>query len=90
MKSHQARQQIKASLGSQNEAVVKVDSAGGLTALAAGTATITVTSKAKSSIKATLEVTVNAVQVDVASVTVTGNTEVGSRKINYFNGSGPS
>ncbi|MFA5765606.1 MAG: Ig-like domain-containing protein [Bacilli bacterium] len=61
---------------SSNEAVVKVDSAGGLTALAAGTATITVTSKAKSSIKATLEVTVNAVQVDVASVTVTGNTEV--------------
>ncbi|MFA6611485.1 MAG: Ig-like domain-containing protein, partial [Bacilli bacterium] len=61
---------------SSNEAVVKVDSAGGLTALAAGTATITVTSKAKSSIKVTLGVTVNAVQVDVASVTVTGNTEV--------------
>ncbi|MFA7011205.1 MAG: Ig-like domain-containing protein, partial [Bacilli bacterium] len=61
---------------SSNEAVVKVDSAGGLTALAAGTATITVTSKAKSSIKATLEVTVNAVHIDVASITLTGRTEV--------------
>ena len=61
---------------SSNEAVVKVDSAGGLTAQAAGTATITVTSKAKSSIKATFEVTVNAVHIDVTSITLTGRTEV--------------
>ncbi len=61
---------------SSNEAVVKVDSAGGLTAQAAGTATITVTSKAKSSIKATLEVTVNALHIDVTSITLTGRTEV--------------
>ena len=61
---------------SSNEAVVKVDSAGGLTAQAAGTATITVTSKAKSSIKATLEVTVNALHIDVTSITLTGSAEV--------------
>jgi uncharacterized protein YjdB len=61
---------------SSNEAVVKVDSAGGLTAQAAGTATITVTSKAKSSIKATFEVTVNAVHIAVTSIALTGRTEV--------------
>jgi len=61
---------------SSNEAVVKVDSAGGLTAQAAGTATITVTSKAKSSIKATFEVTVNAVHIAVTSIALTGRNEV--------------
>ncbi|HKM29889.1 MAG TPA: Ig-like domain-containing protein [Bacilli bacterium] len=61
---------------SSNEAVVRVDSAGGLTALAAGTATITVTSKAKSSVKATLEVTVSAVHIDVASIAISGKAEV--------------
>ncbi|MDD3171466.1 MAG: Ig-like domain-containing protein, partial [Bacilli bacterium] len=61
---------------SSNEAVLKVDSAGGLTALAAGTATITVSCKAKSSIKATIDITVNAVQVDVTSISISGKTEV--------------
>ncbi|HKM29613.1 MAG TPA: Ig-like domain-containing protein, partial [Bacilli bacterium] len=61
---------------SSNEAVVRVDSAGGLTALTAGLSTITVTSKAKSSIKVTLEITVSAVHVDVESVTISGRSEV--------------
>ncbi|MDD3122905.1 MAG: Ig-like domain-containing protein [Candidatus Izemoplasmatales bacterium] len=61
---------------SSNEAVLKVDSAGGLTALAAGTATITVSCKAKSSVKATIDITVNAVHVDVTSIAISGKTEV--------------
>ena len=61
---------------SSNEAVLRVDSAGGLTALTAGTATVTVTAKAKSSIKATLDITVSAVHVDVESLTLSGRSEV--------------
>ncbi|HKM29776.1 MAG TPA: Ig-like domain-containing protein [Bacilli bacterium] len=61
---------------SSNEAVLRVDSSGGLTALTAGTTTVTVTSKAKSSVKATLDVTVSAVHVDVASLSVSGRDDV--------------
>lgn len=61
---------------SSNDAVVKVDANGGITAVAAGTATITVTSRAKSSVKAEVTITVEAVKVDITGLTITGRTEV--------------
>ena len=61
---------------SSNDAVVKVDSVGGITAIGAGTATITATSRAKSSIKTEVTITVVAKKIEVESLTISGKTEV--------------
>ena len=61
---------------SSDDTVLKVDSTGGVTAIAAGTAKITITSRADSKIKDEVSITVIADEVDLVSIKINGKATV--------------